>query len=61
VTDMRLPILYCLDVSGTGPSAMHFPVMDLRHLEFLTPGLRRFVARPDRNFSISGGRKLEVS
>ena len=34
VTDMRLPILYALTYPDRIPSAMHFPVMNLRHLEF---------------------------
>jgi 1-deoxy-D-xylulose-5-phosphate reductoisomerase len=42
VTDMRLPILYALTYPDRIPSAMHFPVMDLRHLEFLPPDVEKF-------------------
>jgi 1-deoxy-D-xylulose-5-phosphate reductoisomerase len=42
VTDMRLPILYALTYPERIPSAMHFPVMDLRHLEFLPPDMEKF-------------------
>src|ERR1700716_1996797 len=42
VTDMRLPILYALTYPDRIPSAMRFPVMDLRHLEFLPPDMERF-------------------
>jgi len=42
VTDMRLPILYALTYPERVPSAMHFPVMDLRHLEFLPPDMEKF-------------------
>jgi 1-deoxy-D-xylulose-5-phosphate reductoisomerase len=42
VTDMRLPILYALTYPERIPSAMHFPVMDLRHLEFLPPDVEKF-------------------
>src|SRR5580698_7772614 len=42
VTDMRLPILYALTFPERVPSAMHFPVMDLRHLEFLPPDMEKF-------------------
>ena len=42
VTDMRLPILYALTYPDRIPSAMHFPVMDLRHLEFLPPDMEKF-------------------
>src|SRR6266853_6518875 len=42
VTDMRLPILYALTYPDRVPSAMHFPVMDLRHLEFLPPDMEKF-------------------
>src|SRR5579862_8405358 len=42
VTDMRLPILYALTYPERIPSAMRFPVMDLRHLEFLPPDMEKF-------------------
>ena len=42
VTDMRLPILYALTYPDRIPSAMRFPVMDLRHLEFLPPDVEKF-------------------
>src|SRR2546426_2503003 len=42
VTDMRLPILYALTYPERVPSTMHFPVMDLRHLEFLPPDMEKF-------------------
>jgi len=42
VTDMRLPILYALTYPDRVASAMHFPVMDLRHLEFLPPDMEKF-------------------
>jgi 1-deoxy-D-xylulose-5-phosphate reductoisomerase len=42
VTDMRLPILYALTYPDRIPSNMRFPVMDLRHLEFLPPDMEKF-------------------
>jgi len=42
VTDMRLPILYALTYPERVPSAMRFPVMDLRNLEFRPPDLEKF-------------------
>jgi 1-deoxy-D-xylulose-5-phosphate reductoisomerase len=42
VTDMRLPILYALTYPERVSSAMRFPVMDLRHLEFLPPDVEKF-------------------
>ena len=42
VTDMRLPILYALTYPDRIPSTMHFPVMDLRHLEFMPPDVEKF-------------------
>jgi 1-deoxy-D-xylulose-5-phosphate reductoisomerase len=42
VTDMRLPILYALTYPERVPSAMRFPVMNLRHLEFLPPDMEKF-------------------
>jgi 1-deoxy-D-xylulose-5-phosphate reductoisomerase len=42
VTDMRLPILYALTYPERIPSAMRFPVMDLRHLEFSPPDVEKF-------------------
>src|SRR5713101_4737180 len=42
VTDMRLPILYALTYPERVPSDMRFPVMDLRHLEFLPPDMEKF-------------------
>ena len=43
VTDMRLPILYALTYPDRIPSTMRFPVMDLRHLEFLPPDVKNFL------------------
>jgi 1-deoxy-D-xylulose-5-phosphate reductoisomerase len=42
VTDMRLPILYALTYPDRIESEMRFPVMDLRHLEFLPPDMEKF-------------------
>jgi 1-deoxy-D-xylulose-5-phosphate reductoisomerase len=42
VTDMRLPILYALAFPERVESAMRFPVMDLRHLEFSPPDVGKF-------------------
>jgi len=42
VTDMRLPILYALTYPERISSAMRFPVMDLRHLEFMPPDMEKF-------------------
>jgi 1-deoxy-D-xylulose-5-phosphate reductoisomerase len=42
VTDMRLPILYALTYPERVESSMRFPVMDLRHLEFLPPDVEKF-------------------
>jgi 1-deoxy-D-xylulose-5-phosphate reductoisomerase len=42
VTDMRLPILYALTYPERVVSSMRFPVMDLRHLEFLPPDMEKF-------------------
>jgi 1-deoxy-D-xylulose-5-phosphate reductoisomerase len=42
VTDMRLPILYALTYPERVASDMRFPVMDLRHLEFLPPDMGKF-------------------
>ncbi len=42
VTDMRLPILYALTYPDRIESAMRFPVMDLRHLEFEPPDMEKF-------------------
>src|SRR2546421_10411978 len=42
VTDMRLPILYALTYPERIPSELHFPVMDLRHLDFSPPDLKKF-------------------
>jgi len=42
VTDMRLPILYALTYPERVPSDMHFPVMDLRHLDFCPPDMSKF-------------------
>jgi 1-deoxy-D-xylulose-5-phosphate reductoisomerase len=42
VTDMRLPILYALTYPDRIPSTMRFPVMDLRHLEFMPPDMEKF-------------------
>ena len=42
VTDMRLPILYALTYPERVVSSMRFPVMDLRHLEFLPPDVEKF-------------------
>jgi 1-deoxy-D-xylulose-5-phosphate reductoisomerase len=42
VTDMRLPILYALTYPERVKSDMHFPVMDLRHLDFCPPDVGKF-------------------
>jgi 1-deoxy-D-xylulose-5-phosphate reductoisomerase len=42
VTDMRLPILYALTYPERIASDMRFPVMDLRHLEFIPPDMEKF-------------------
>jgi 1-deoxy-D-xylulose-5-phosphate reductoisomerase len=42
VTDMRLPILYALTYPDRIASAMRFPVMDLRHLDFCLPDVGKF-------------------
>src|SRR5438874_2848163 len=42
VTDMRLPILYALTYPERIASEMRFPVMNLRHLEFLPPDMKKF-------------------
>jgi len=42
VTDMRLPILYALTYPERIDSDMHFPVMDLRNLEFCPPDMEKF-------------------
>ena len=42
VTDMRLPILYALTYPERIASDMRFPVMDLRHLDFLPPDMAKF-------------------
>ena len=42
VTDMRLPILYALTYPERIASDMRFPVMDLRHLDFEPPDMRKF-------------------
>src|SRR5689334_22296227 len=42
VTDMRLPILYALTYPERIASDMRFPVMNLRHLEFQPPDMKKF-------------------
>ena len=42
VTDMRLPILYALTYPERIESDMRFSVSDLRHLDFVTPDLKKF-------------------
>jgi len=42
VTDMRLPILYALTYPERIESDMHFPVCNLRHLDFCPPDLKKF-------------------
>src|SRR5271166_4771905 len=42
VTDMRLPILYALTYPDRIASDLRFPVMDLRHLDFLPPDMVKF-------------------
>ncbi|HEV7218945.1 MAG: 1-deoxy-D-xylulose-5-phosphate reductoisomerase [Terriglobales bacterium] len=42
VTDMRLPILYALNYPERIPSDMHFPLMNLRHLDFSAPDMEKF-------------------
>jgi 1-deoxy-D-xylulose-5-phosphate reductoisomerase len=43
VTDMRLPILYALTYPERISSELRFPVMDLRHLDFIPPDMEKFV------------------
>src|SRR5579864_1142621 len=42
VTDMRLPILYALSYPERIVSSLRFPVMDLRHLDFVPPDMEKF-------------------
>jgi 1-deoxy-D-xylulose-5-phosphate reductoisomerase len=42
VTDMRLPILYALTFPDRIVSDMRFPVMDLRHFDFVPPDVEKF-------------------
>ncbi|HLK34821.1 MAG TPA: 1-deoxy-D-xylulose-5-phosphate reductoisomerase [Terriglobales bacterium] len=42
VTDMRLPILYALTYPERISSSLRFPVMDLRHLDFVPPDMEKF-------------------
>jgi 1-deoxy-D-xylulose-5-phosphate reductoisomerase len=42
VTDMRLPILYALTYPERVASTLRFPVMDLRHLDFVPPDMEKF-------------------
>jgi 1-deoxy-D-xylulose-5-phosphate reductoisomerase len=42
VTDMRLPILYALTYPERIVSSLRFPVMDLRHLDFVPPDMEKF-------------------
>ena len=42
VADMRLPILYALTYPERIESDRPFPVMDLRHLEFCPPDMKKF-------------------
>jgi len=42
VTDMRLPILYALTYPQRIQSDMHFPVGNLRHLDFSPPDMKKF-------------------
>src|SRR6202045_1127776 len=42
VTDMRLPILYALNYPERLSSDMHFPLMNLRHLDFSPPDMEKF-------------------
>jgi 1-deoxy-D-xylulose-5-phosphate reductoisomerase len=42
VTDMRLPILYALTYPDRIPSDLHFPLMDLKHLDFCPPDMAKF-------------------
>ena len=42
VTDMRLPILYALNYPERLPTDMHFPLMNLRHLDFSPPDMEKF-------------------
>jgi len=43
VTDMRLPILYALTYPERISSELRFPVMDLRHLDFVPPDVEKFI------------------
>ena len=42
VTDMRLPILYALTYPERIQSDMHFPIANLRHLDFCPPDMSKF-------------------
>ena len=42
LTDMRLPILYALTYPERISSDLHFPVMNLRHLDFCPPDMDKF-------------------
>jgi 1-deoxy-D-xylulose-5-phosphate reductoisomerase len=58
VTDMRLPILYALTYPERIASDMHFPVMDLRNLEFCPPDMEKFPClRLAYEAAVSGGAK----
>src|SRR5579884_1074093 len=58
VTDMRLPILYALTYPDRIESDMHFPVMDLRNLEFCPPDMEKFPClRLAYEAAVSGGAK----
>jgi len=58
VTDMRLPILYALTYPERIESDMHFPVMDLRNLEFCPPDMEKFPClRLAYEAVVSGGAK----
>jgi len=46
ITDMRLPILYALTYPERIESEMHFPVMNLRNLEFCPPDMKKFSCLP---------------
>ena len=58
VTDMRLPILYALTYPDRIESDMHFPVMDLRNLEFCPPDMEKFPClRLAYEAAVAGGAK----
>ena len=61
VTDMRLPILYALTYPERIPSDLRFPVMDLRHLDFSPPDLKKFPCLSLAYEAAEGGGSLPIA